>query len=474
MDDNRLHTLDRATSLALIILAVIQGYALYALHLAVDHEHWLATDLRWLKSLYTLAIAMPAFYLISMVRLHQRINLLPLLLAPVLFWMGWHLGWVEQRPESLPHSTNPFTGSYSLTVGLALFILALFFRSSAASGKWTTSYQPLLAYSWEHALTIAQVGLFVGVFWGLLWLWAALFAAIGLGFFKSLFSEAAFIYPVTWLVIGLGLVMIRNRFRFLANVRLMCEALIKALLPLVALIILMFFAVLPWTGLQPVWDTGKAAYMLMALMLTMLLFSNAVFYQTEEQPPYPAWLRAVVVLAVVMLPVGSLLAAWGLWLRVDQYGLSLDRLWGVVLQALTAAFTLTYSLTLLWRRQSALPMLQRANVWLGLLVATVLILVNTPLADMRRWAAESQMDRLIQGRTTPEAFDYKYVRFQLGQPGEVALRELLDSPFAQARPELKERIERVLKQKHQWNPDPLIDANDLSAVAKQFVVSLPM
>ncbi|MFN3580518.1 MAG: DUF4153 domain-containing protein [Pseudomonas sp.] len=471
MDDNRLFTLDRTTSLGLIIIAVLQGYALYGLHLAIDHEHWLAADQRWLKALYTLTIALPAFYLISIVRLRDRINLLPLLLIPLLFWLGWHLGWVEQSPEPQQRWRHQFTPAFCMALGVALFIIALCFRSSAANGKWPRAYQPLLGYSWEHALTLAQLGLFVGVFWSLLWLWAALFAAIGLGFFKSLFREPAFIYPVTWLVIGLGLVMIRNRFRFIANVRLMCEALVKALLPLVALIILLFFAVLPWTGLQPIWDTGKAAQMLMALMLTLLLFFNAVFHQADDKLPYPVWLRGPVMLAVVLLPIGSLLAAWALWLRIDQYGLTLDRLWAATLQILTAAFTFSYSLILLWRRQAALPLLQRANTWLALLVAGVLILINTPLADMRHWAAQHQVARLVDGRTTVEDFDYSYVRFRLGRPGELALRGLADSEFAQAKPELTQRIERVLKQTQRWSRDAVVDTQNLDEVAQQFTLS---
>ncbi|MEL7611166.1 DUF4153 domain-containing protein [Vreelandella titanicae] len=471
MDDNRLNTLDRATSLGLIFLAFVQGCALYVLHLAIDHEYWLVADQRWLKALYTVAVALPAFYLISIVRLRDRINFLPLLLAPLLFWLGWHLGWVEQVPEPQQWGGHPFTFAFCMAVGTALFILALFFRSSAASGTWPKTYQPMLNYSWEHALTIAQLGLFIGVFWSLLSLWAALFSAIGLDFFKTLFQTPAFFYPVTWLVIGMGLVMVRNRFRFIASVRLMCEALIKALLPLVALILLMFFVVLPWTGLQPMWDTGKAAQILMALMLTLLLFFNAVFYQTDNKLPYPIWLRSAVMLAVVLLPIGSLLAAWALWLRIDQYGLSLDRLWAALLQALMAAFTFSYSLLLLWRRQAALPSMQRANIGLALLVAGALIVVNTPLADMRHWVAQHQVKRLIDGRTTVDAFDYRYLRFHLGQPGSLALQALADSEFAQSRPELTRRIELSLKQTNRWNQDPLVDTHNLDDVAQQFGVN---
>ncbi|RUR53200.1 DUF4153 domain-containing protein [Vreelandella populi] len=478
MDDNRPNTLDKATSAGLILLAVMQGVALLALHLAIDHEHWLAADQRWLKALYAVTLALPAFYLISMERLRDRLNFLPLLLAPLLFWLGWHLGWVEQTPEQ-PWARHQFTFAFCVAVGVALFILALFFRSSAVSRTWPTTYSPLLNYSWEFVLTLAQLALFIGVFWVLLWLGAALFAAIGLGFFETLFSEPVFIYPVTWLVIGLTLMMIRNRFRLIQSVRQMSEALIKALLPLVALIILLFFAVLPATGLQPVWDTGRASSILMALMLTLLLFFNAVFHQAHgslhdsqyNSLPYPTWLRRLILLAVVLLPVGSVLAAWALWLRVDQYGLSLDRLWAALLQALTATFTISYSLLLLWRRRAALPILQRANVGLALLVAGVLIVVNTPLADARHWVAEHQIKRLLDGRTTAEAFDVDYLRFQLGQPGTLALQALAESEFAQSQPELTRRIELSLKQTERWSQDPLVDTQDLNEVARQFKVS---
>ncbi|MGO2007103.1 DUF4153 domain-containing protein [Vreelandella alkaliphila] len=468
MDDNRLSALDRSTSIGLILIALFQGFALYALHLAVEHSHWLATDQRWLSALYSITIVVPAFYLISMVRLRERINVIPLLLVPLLFWMGWYLGWAIPVVEVPYRRSQPLTASFCMTVGVAMFILALFFRSSASSGTWPKAYQPLLNYSWEFALTIAQVSLFIGVFWAILGLWGGLFAAIGIDFFARVFQEPGFIYPVTWLILGIAVVMIRNRFRFLASVRLMCEALIKTLLPLVALVILLFFAVLPWTGLEPIWDTGKAAQILMALMLTLLLFFNAVFHQTHGNPPYPVWLRNTVLMAIVLLPIGSLLAAWALWLRIDQYGLSLDRLWAGLLQVLTAAFTFSYSLILLWRRHAAFPSLHRVNKWLALLVASVLMLVNTPLADMRHWSAQYQVKRLLDGRTTVEDFDFRYVHYRLGQPGNLALQDLVESEFAQEHPEVKRHVEFLRKQTQPSSTGPLVDTSNLDEVAQQF------
>ncbi|MCS2609541.1 DUF4153 domain-containing protein [Halomonas dongshanensis] len=466
--DRALH--DKPTRIALVLIAIFQGVALLLLHLAITHEHGLATDARWLKALYTVSLGLPAVYLLGMVRLQERITALPLLLAPLLFWLGWHLGWVEQDPHLESVTRHTFTFSYGVSLGVALFILALFFRCRAAGGNWSFSYPALLTTTWEFVLTLSQLGLFIGVFWGLLWLWATLFDAIGLSFLHRLFTQPAFAYPTTWLVIGLTLTLIRRRFGLINSVRHMGETLIKALLPLVALIIVMFLGVLPFTGLQPIWDTGRTSAILMMLTFTLLLFFNAIFY-TATDLPYSLWLRRFIWLAILLLPFASLLAASALWLRIDQYGLSLDRLWAALLQLLIAAFTLSYSLLLIWRRSAALPAIQQTNISLALVVAGALIAINTPLADMRHFAAQHQVQRLLAGETSTAAFDVEYLRFQLGQPGIQALETLLESDFLDAHPALARRVELSLKKAEPWSQEPLVDTLDLNEVAQQFTTA---
>lgn len=63
----------------------MQSLTLLALHVVIDHSDWLAAAPRWLKGLYTVTLALQTFYLFSMVRLRDRLNVLPLLLAPLLF-----------------------------------------------------------------------------------------------------------------------------------------------------------------------------------------------------------------------------------------------------------------------------------------------------------------------------------------------------------------------------------------------------
>lgn len=466
MDDKQSSHLDSSTRYGLITLALVQGYALYFLHLSITEEAWPATDMRWLKAFYTLVIGLPAFFYLGMERFKDKRNAVTaVVLGTVLFVLGWHLGWTESVQGVSPSEKHRFTPPFVISLGVALFILAFFYRSWSITGRLRFHYSRLLAFSWEQALTLGLLGLFIGVFWLLLQLWAGLFNAIGVSFFKELFRQPPFVYPVTWLVLGLGLVLIRNRIRLVATVQFMCEALIKALLPLAAFMIVLFLAALPFTGLKPVWDTGSAAFLMMALTLILLFFFNAVLSGSTDTPQYPYPLRVSVLTAVALLPICTLVAAWALWLRIAQYGLTPDRIWAFVVLLLIAGYTFSYSALILWKRTDSIRYIQTANKGLALVIAGVLILVNTPLADPRAWAAQSQASRLLSGDVSVEEFDYAYMRFSLGAHGVRALREIEASEFAEENPEVSQYIAAAMKQENRYSKAPLVDRNDLAAVA---------
>lgn len=463
------HRLDQTSRYGLIILALIQGFALYFLHLAADNEVWPATDPRWMFMSYALALGVPLFYYLGLERVTDRRNgwgLLPLM--GLLGGLGWHLGWLSWAAELAVPSHGHFVFALSTSVAVALFILALFFRVWCINQSPRFHYRQLLELSWQNALTLAQLGLFIGVFWGLLFLWGGLFNVIGIDFFEELFEEPLFIYPVTALVGGWGLVLIRERIRLIATVQAMCEALIKALLPLAALIMVLFLGALPFTGLDRIWETGHAALLMMWLALILLFFFNSALSENPDQPPYPVWLRTLVYLAVALLPLNSLLAAWALGLRIEQYGLTVDRLWAGTLQLLIAGFTVSYSVLVVWKRSRALPAIQSANKVLALVVAAVLLLVNSPLADLRAWAAASQASRLETGKTAIDEFDYAYLRFDLGAYGVRELQRLRDSEFATANPEVVASIDAILQQQSRWQNTVVVDVGDPVAVADMF------
>src|SRR5690606_6161598 len=196
-------------------------------------------------ALYTAVIGLPLFLYLATVDWRDRANgFAALALGALLFWIGWHAGWL-----TLPYVSDQVRGgrhvlpTLACGVSVALFIGAFNFRTQRETTRF--DYAKLLDHSWRNALTLGFLGLFLLAFALLLMLWGGLFAVIEIDFFEELFDEPEFLYPVFGLVGGWGLGLIRARTGLIATVRNLCEVLIRALLPLVAFILVIFLGTLP-------------------------------------------------------------------------------------------------------------------------------------------------------------------------------------------------------------------------------------
>jgi len=449
--------------LALIVLAVAQSLVLLLLHKAIDHALWPATDPRWLHAAYTAALGAPLFIYLGAVRWRDRANAYA---APALLLLGlagWHTGWLGSSPLAV-RGSGEFVPVLACTGFIALFIGAFYFRSQRECGRF--AYEGLLDHSWRNALTLGFLGLFVGAFWLLLALWAQLFKLIEIDFFAELFERPGFVYPITGLVVGWGLGLIRARVGMIATVRHLCEALARALLPLVAFILVIFLAALPFTGVEALWKTRMAATLLLGLAAVLLFFVNAVVADQDGLTMHPL-LRRLVLLALLLLPINPLLAGWAMWLRIDQYGWTVDRLWGVVVLGFAFAFSVGYAAVLVRRRALVVAELRHLNTALGLALATVLFAANTPLLEFRRIAAADQVARLESGRTAAADFDARYLRFELGRYGIERLQALQASELAKRQPDLAATIADALDA-GRWSDRRTTDRTDLAALRARF------
>lgn len=147
-----------------------------------------------------------------------------------------------------------------------------------------------------------------------------------------------------------------------------------------------------------------------------------------EGEGFPKPLLWVYAAALILLPVLAGLANYAVWLRVDQYGLTPERVLATVLaqvvlvKAVWAAATVALGLGD-WR-----AWLPRGTAPLLTLAVLACLAVLSPLADPWALSARSQAGRLISGAADAEAFDYGYLKFQLGHHGKAALERLAATP----------------------------------------------
>ena len=251
-----------------------------------------------------------------------------------------------------------------------------------------------------------------------------MFEQIGVGFFSNLFEEKWFMCPVLALSFALGLNSFGTASSIMDRITTLLSSFFWLLLPILALAITCFLVTLPFTGLQPLWDSNLGTGILMTAGVWGLFYLNAV-YQTGERPPYPRIVHRALSVAILLFPVLSVLTAYLLALRIAQYGWSPDRCWALLIIVLTALFSLGYAVVIAWRRDewpSVLPWVNRHMSWV---VLGSLLLAASPLLDFRSISASSHFARVDSGKLLAEDLDLRYVR-ELGRPGRVRLEALLE------------------------------------------------
>ena len=131
-------------------------------------------------------------------------------------------------------------------------------------------------------------------------------------------------------------------------------------------------------------------------------------------------------LASVLLIFIVTIAAYALWLRVDQYGWTVDRIDTAAVTLVAFCFAIGYFIAALlpspW-----LKLIETWNYLTTILGLVILLALFTPIADPMRLSVDSQMARLKSGTMKTEAFDFNYLRWEGGRFGRDALNNLTKS-----------------------------------------------
>jgi hypothetical protein len=421
----------------MLAIATLQGLALFALYKSVETDSWPSDAPLWSFPLWTLAIILPVVVLLSLDRGNQRrVALLTAAFAAVLVFVAVYTGYQATPVDAF--SINALTGVFALSVAIASYKVLMYLQQRASD--LPLSYQVLFTFSWRNFLVTALGGLFVLAFWAVLALWGALFKVIEIDFFAELFSEDWFRFPVLSFAFGLGVVIFRELTRVIDNIAGLLRGLIKLLLPVVVLVATLFLLALPVTGLSVLWATGRGTSLLLWLTALTLFFVNAVYQDGRDESPYPAVIHRLVYAGLLTLLPVSAISLYGLVLRIDQYGLSVQRSWAVVVWSLLTLFALGYAWGILRRRDAWPETLARVNTGMGWVMLAILLLANSPLLDFRKLAVRSQLARVEAGVIERSELDFYYFSNSLARPGYLAL-EQIKLEIGDSDPALLARIE---------------------------------
>lgn len=334
----------------------------------------------------------------------------------------------------------------ALTVGIAAPLFqALRARERAAR----LSYRETHNRAWLNAVLWCAVWVFVGIVWLMAWLLAALFDLIGIALLKELLRKDWAGLALTGAALGAATGLLRDRESVLVLLQRVATTVLSALAPVLALGLVLFLAALPFTGLAPLWEATKSTTpILLACVIGALLLANAVIGDLPEHEAQHPLLRASVpALGLAMLPLG-IIAAISTGSRIQQHGLTPDRLWAVTFVAVAIAYGLAYLWAVVRGRLAPAPFLRAANLKLAFALCALAFLLSTPLVNFGALSTRDQLARLESGAVTAETFDWLALRFDFGPSGVAALRTLEKDGKT---PAIREAAAKALKREHRYD-----------------------
>src|SRR5688572_14738555 len=375
-----METISQGQKLFLTRLAIglAQGLVLYLLYSASEAKVWPATQGTVFIPLLLVSLSAPVGLILSLGAMSCRKSLIWVGVASIVvallgFFDSW-MGAAQVAEVAFPSVQLMLFGAGGLFIAHALV------TGGVTDGRFIASYPTHFDVAWKLAVQMALSVLFVGAFWLLMWLGAGLFGLIKLDFLEKLLGHEWFSIPILSLATAGALHLTDIRPVLVQGARTLLLTLLSWLLPLITLIVAGFVASLPFTGLGALWNIGHATTLLLAAAAALIVLINAAHQDGAAERMPPKILRLAGTVAAVLTVPLTVIAAYALFLRVQQYGWTVDRITvaAVLVVALSYAGGYAHAAVIRGEWLASLP---RWNFAISLLALVLMVLLFTPIAS---------------------------------------------------------------------------------------------
>ena len=401
---------------------LVQGLAMLALHRASDAKLWPITEPALFWPLILIVVFVPILVL-GGVGAMRRGTLVVWAITGAAVAAGLAAYDVLRQSPISPSFSPSLTFPAVLAVAAALFIAHHLIVAADQARRPIAPYPDYFDVAWKDGVQLALSLAFVGVFWVVLYLGAALFKVIGIGAFQEIIQKDWFALPATGLVFAGAVQLTDVRIALIRGVRTVGLALLSWLMPLMAVIAAAFLIALPFTGLKPLWKAGSSTGLLLSAAAALIVLINAAYQDGDPERRPASILRHAGRLAAVVLAPMVAIAVYGLWLRVGQHGWTPERIIASACALVAACYATGYLIAAVMPGPWLKP-LEATNIATAGVVLAAILALFTPIADPARISVADQVHRLTSGATAPDKFDYNFLRFKAARYGVDALHTL--------------------------------------------------
>ncbi|HEX7852186.1 MAG TPA: DUF4153 domain-containing protein [Sphingobium sp.] len=334
------------------------------------------------------------------------------------------------------------------------------------------SYAVVHEHAWTNLITAGLSVLFAGAFFLMLLLVGALFNLVNVSFLKDWLQEGRVIAGIWGGAIGCSTGLLRDHRRIISGLQAVAMTVLRTAAPVLAVALALFLAILPLTGLAPLWEATRSTtpILLSAVIIALLLSSSVIGTGGDGIARVPILRGAALVLAVVAGPL-AFIAAISTGLRVGQYGWTPERLWAATFVVMACIVAFAYLVAVLRGRGRWADGLRAANLHLAFFICAAALLLSTPLVRFDAIAARDQIARLNDGRTPSGKFDYRALWFEFGPAGQAAIRDLSQSG---ATADIRQHAHQTQGLKWRYDVDPVVEARRRGSALDARLVILPV
>ncbi|MBQ7153956.1 MAG: DUF4153 domain-containing protein [Synergistaceae bacterium] len=407
-----MNTIDRKRYIWIVISALVQGLLLAAYAVIPSGL------LRCMP--LTIIFLVPFVFWLS--QEHWGMRLLNLLIGLTLvlgvFWV--YRLWSLYSPEGSFYVV-PSQKSDLIRISMAVFLIIPFFQCRIAAWSWKFPYSEIFFQFCRNLFLLFQAGIVIAVFWGLLVVAGLLFDIVGLHNVPLLIFNPITAVPLSSFTIAIS-ISVAIKHPGIDSLGRWILSVLAWILPFFSVLSVMFILCLPFSGLKTLWDTGQASTLMLLLQFGTIILANAA-YLDGTKPVFPnKYANFLARLSLLCLPLYTLLCLYSLNLRIQQYGLTIDRIQAMFLTITAGIWGLGYAGAVVLKKWPG--SIGRVNIASIGFMIIIVALMNSPVLDPYRLASKNQYQRLMTGKIQPEDFDYIYARFNLGRYGNQLLSDL--------------------------------------------------
>ena len=413
------------TNWIFLLVGLLQGLALWWITAPLLGGALLSNQPAIWTALFFVILAIPlAFYWTGPAEISGKRRVFIIVVVGVVFTIiGWHLGGTLNEPVTRrsPVSNLLRGGSETLifAAGIAGIILV-----HLLSCLGTNSYQRYFQLTWHNAIASKLAIAFSIVLWAVLLAGSTLLMTLNISIVSDLLSERWFNIPVTSTAIAFGY-LLAFRWQWMTTaVRRFWLILTASLLPLTLAFGIAWVVALAARGLNESFSSGINSWVLLWFLALSVYFLNAAWQDGDEVSFRSNLLRKFVRWSWLTVIVITAAVGWALAQRIGQYGWTVSRGWGVVISIAAGLYAVGYALPGTGTRW--MPWVGRVNIYVAVILCASLLLLVSPVGDIRKLVVNNQVSRLLSGAIEPEKFSYKYIHRKTGKYGVDALTALAD------------------------------------------------